>query len=144
MARCMCLLNLPKHQLTSPQISKHGLNSAVALFELIIPDTETPPWLYLPGIVLILALYLALAYLTHYTQGFYPYDFLDPEDGGGVLAGYIFGILAAACVIFIIVWVIILVRKRFSPPGKVSKYDGRFGRGTDVEMSTATPSKEQA
>lgn len=123
------------------QISKHGLNSLVALFEIIFPDTNRPPVLHLTGVVLILALYLALAYVTHATQGFYPYTFLDPSDGGGILAGYIIGILAAACVIFFIVWGIVWLRKKYTPPGKRSKYDNTYARGHNVELTTARPMK---
>lgn len=84
----------------------------------------------------MLALYLALAYITHETQGFYTYDFLDPADGGGLLAGYIIGILAAACVIFFLVWGVAWLRNKYTPPGKPSKYeDPRPSQGQrDIEM----------
>lgn len=65
-------------------------------------------------LVIFLALYLALAYVTHATQGWYPYSFLDPKHGGGRLAGYIIGILAAACVIFGIVWFAIWARNKMT------------------------------
>jgi hypothetical protein len=93
---------------------------------------------------LILALYLSLAYITHETQGFYPYDFLDPDNGSGALAGYILGILAGACVIFFIVWVFVWLRSKFTPAGQLSRHDahiGQWGVGGDVEMRYAGPRK---
>src|SRR5204863_3311230 len=87
------------------------MNSGFALFEIIIPRTSTPPFLHLPCLIFILLLYLSLAYLTHATQGFYTYSFLNPNKGKGRVAAYVFGILAAIIVIFLIVWCLIWVRK---------------------------------
>ncbi|ETN43590.1 uncharacterized protein HMPREF1541_02749 [Cyphellophora europaea CBS 101466] len=122
-------------------VSKHGLNSLIALVELVFPDTPRPPVLHLAFIILLLALYLALAYVTHETQGYYPYAFLDPADGGGRLAGYILGILAAACVIFFIVWAIVWLRSKYTPAGKRSKYDVPRPTGRDIEMSYGSSRK---
>lgn len=88
----------------------HALNSVWALFELIIPRTERPLWIHLPFLILFLALYLALAYVTKATQNFYTYGFLDPAGGTGTLVGYVFGILAGICVLFVIVWLLVWLR----------------------------------
>lgn len=77
-----------------------------------------------------MALYLALAYLTHATQGFYPYSFLDPNNGSGKLAAYIIGILAAACVIYGIVWVIIWIR-RWITETKLAMH-GKFAKNRNI------------
>jgi hypothetical protein len=79
-------------------------------------------------LVFLLALYLALAYVTHATQGFYPYGFLNPDKGKGILVGYIFGILAASIIIYIVVRYAILLRKilterKAGMTGKFSKKD---------------------
>lgn len=96
------------------------------------------PWLHIPFIVIILAMYLGLAYVTHATQGWYPYGFLDPKNGAGQLAAYIVGILVASLIIFLLVWGIIWVRRRFAGTGKRSKRDtgarGHYRPTTDVEM----------
>ncbi|KAL8951969.1 MAG: hypothetical protein Q9222_002092 [Ikaeria aurantiellina] len=121
------------------QTSQHALNTVFAAFEILIPRTPPPPPAHLPIIVILLALYLALAYLTHATAGFYPYSFLDPKKGSGKLAGYILGILAAACVIFGIVWVIIWARRwltetKLGMHGKLAKQPDTF----DEEMAEMT------
>lgn len=90
-------------------------------------------------LVILLALYLALAYVTHATQGFYPYAFLDPSYGRGRLAGYIIGIAAACVVIFLIVWGLVWIRRRFTGSAKRSKNDHslpRYGNTShNVEMT---------
>ncbi|KAI4124836.1 MAG: hypothetical protein LQ338_004614 [Usnochroma carphineum] len=113
--------------------SQHALNTVFAAFEIFFTRTSPPPPAHLSILVLILALYLALAYLTHATEGFYPYSFLDPKKGSGKLAGYILGILAAACVIFVIVWALIWIR-RWLTETKLGMH-GKFVkiRNTDVE-----------
>ena len=111
------------------QISRHGLNSFFALFEVLIPRTSAPPLLHILFLIIILALYLGLAYLTYRTQGFYVYNFLNPAQGVGLTAGYIFGILAACIVVFGIVWAIIWVRSR------VTDRSERKAGHRDIELS---------
>lgn len=93
-------------------ISQHAMNSGFALFEIFIPRTEPQPVAYLLVLIVILALYLALAYVTKATKGFYTYSFLDPSiQKNGLVAGYVFGILIAILVIFSIVQGLIWARK---------------------------------
>lgn len=62
-------------------------------------------------VIILLALYLGLAYLTHATEGFYVYPFLDLQThSSGVVGGYIIGILVAAIIIFLIVRYLIALR----------------------------------
>ena len=112
--------------LTKRQLSQHAFNSFFCLFEILVPRTNPPPLLHLAFLVVILALYLALAYLTHYTQGFYPYSFLDISKGSGKAAGYIIGILIASCIIFGVVWGLIWVRRRISE--RTLGMNGKFSR----------------
>ncbi|KKY16097.1 hypothetical protein UCRPC4_g06008 [Phaeomoniella chlamydospora] len=118
-------------------VSQHALNSAYALFEIVFPATNPPPFLHLAGLVILLLLYLALAYLTNATEGFYPYSFLDPSTGSGKVAGYCFGILAAIIVIFLIVWGLIWLRRKFTGLGKKSKRDLTSAPPPDVEMQVS-------
>lgn len=50
----------------------------MAFGEIVIPRTLPHPWLNILPLAILLALYLGLAYLTHSTQNFYVYPFLDP------------------------------------------------------------------
>ncbi|KAF9891040.1 hypothetical protein FE257_004975 [Aspergillus nanangensis] len=98
-------------------LSQHGLNSLYALLEILLPTTNPHPLLTFPFLVLILLLYVALAYLTNYTQGFYTYSFLNPGPHGEhsrSVTAYCFAILAAIIVIFALVWAAIWVRRRLT------------------------------
>jgi hypothetical protein len=113
------------------------MNSLFALFEAFLTRTNPRPWIHLPLIIIILALYLGLAYLTRYTQGYYVYGFLDPSKGAGRTAGYILGIAAGIIVVFLIVKGLMWMRKWFTETklGRTGKFhDGRpLGTG-DVEL----------
>ncbi|ORX95699.1 hypothetical protein BCR34DRAFT_607871 [Clohesyomyces aquaticus] len=114
---------------TWSNISQHALNSVYALFEIIVPRTAPLPFLHIIVIVIILALYLSLAYLTHATEHYWVYNFLDNETHShGVVAGYIIGILIAAIIIFLIVRYLIVLRVWLTE-NKMRK-NGKFsGRG---------------
>ncbi len=65
-------------------LSVHGLNSLFALVEIVLPATSPrmmPFVSHLSVLLLVLSLYLGLAYLTRFTQGFYVYAWLDPQFG---------------------------------------------------------------
>ncbi|KAK6367428.1 uncharacterized protein PV06_06708 [Exophiala oligosperma] len=113
-------------------ISRHALNSLFALCELVLPATHTPPLLHLVGLIILLLLYLALAYLTHATQHFYVYSFLDPSKGSGKVTGYCFGIAAGIIVIFFAAWAVIWLRQRYTGDAKRSKRD--ITRHTPVDQ----------
>lgn len=123
-------------------ISQHALNSLFALVEVVLPRTSPPPPLHIVFLVILLACYLALAYITHATEGFYPYSFLDPGKGNGRVTGYCFGILIAICVIFGIVWGVIWLRnlatQKLGLEGKFAgqrrKADGLDVRERNVEV----------
>lgn len=98
-----------------------------------------PPFLHLVGLILILLLYLALAYLTHATQGFYVYSFLNPNTNGpGRVAGYAFGIAAAVVVIFLVVRLLIWLRHRFTADAKRSPRDVPRSRSMDLEVEMSS------
>ena len=52
-------------------ISQHALNTVFALFDILFTHAGPHPWTHLPFLIIILALYLAVAYITHATEGFY-------------------------------------------------------------------------
>lgn len=112
-------------------LSEHAMNSGFALFEIIFTRTEAPPFIHAFWLIIVLAFYLALAYITHATEGWYVYPFLNPSNGP-ILAGYIVGIAVAAVVIFSIVNCIIRGRKWLTER-KLHK-TGKFGvAGRDFE-----------
>jgi hypothetical protein len=125
-------------------VSQHGLNSLFALFELIFPRTDPLPWIHVLWLVVILALYVSLAYLTKATKGWLPYDFLDPgpEGPGGprMVVAYVLGILAAILVIFFVI-VGLMYLRRWIVEAKLHM-GGKFKKDTvkksrDVEMAPA-------
>lgn len=111
------------------QISSHGLNSVIALLEIILPRTQPLPWIQLPWFVFIMGGYLGIAYITEATQGFYTYSFLNPDTkGAGITAAYCIGIMAGTAILFCIVkgliWVRMWITERlFHMTGKLSHKD---------------------
>ncbi|KAJ7148063.1 hypothetical protein C8R43DRAFT_522183 [Mycena crocata] len=93
-------------------ISIHALNSVFALFEILLTNAPPAPWLALPVHILLLAGYLGVAYITHITQGFYTYDFLDPHKEGALLAAYIVGIAVGEIVVFLLARGVTVLRQR--------------------------------
>jgi len=90
-------------------ISFHALNTVFVVIEVM--SCRVPmPWGYLPLCVITLGLYLGLAYLVHAVQDFYLYNFLNPANGKGHLAGYIVGIAVGGIVLFLIMWAVTKLR----------------------------------
>ncbi|KAI0096327.1 hypothetical protein F4776DRAFT_651731 [Hypoxylon sp. NC0597] len=117
-------------------VSQHALNSFFALFEIVVPRTAPQPWVHVLWLIVLLALYLALAYVTRATKGFYTYSFLDPGKTGSLVAAYVFGIAAATIIIFGIVKGLIWTRRwvteeKMGRRGKFAKTT--TGSRTDVE-----------
>ncbi|KAI1414876.1 hypothetical protein F5Y13DRAFT_157422 [Hypoxylon sp. FL1857] len=115
-------------------ISQHALNSFFALFEIAVPRTAPQPWVHALWLIVLLALYLALAYVTRATKGFYTYDFLDPGRTGSLVAAYVFGIAVASILIFGIVKGVVWTRcwateEKMGRKGKFARTASR----TDVE-----------
>ena len=121
-------------------VSQHALNSAFALFELTIPRTDPPPPLHMLWLILVLALYLAVAYITHADKGFYPYSFLDPGEQGPLVAAYVFGIAVGCLIVFGVVWGLIWLRRyvtetRLGKQGKFAKAGRDLSAAGDMEMA---------
>ncbi|KAH9857708.1 hypothetical protein C2E23DRAFT_720282 [Lenzites betulinus] len=95
-------------------ISQHAMNSAYALFEITVTNAPPSPWLHLPLCIFMLACYLAVAYITHATQGFYTYSFLDPAKEHGKLAAYIVAVAVAECIAFLLARALTALRMRLS------------------------------
>lgn len=54
------------------------MNSVFAFLEIILVRSDPHPGINLVMLVIILACYLGLAYLSYDTWGFYVYGFLNP------------------------------------------------------------------
>ncbi|KAL1903164.1 hypothetical protein Sste5346_000449 [Sporothrix stenoceras] len=119
-------------------VSQHAMNSGFALFEIVFARTAPQPWVHVAGLIVLLALYLGLAYITRATKGFYVYSFLDPaqKGGSGMIAAYVFGIAVGCLVVFAIVQGLIWVR-RWATETK-GGMTGKFARAdrlaVDIEM----------
>jgi hypothetical protein len=98
-------------------ISMHAMNSLFAIFEILFTNVGPAPWLHSLFLILIMLGYLGVAYITHATQGFYTYKFLDPKKEKGFLAAYIAGIPVGECLIFTGVRFICLFRQKLTSRG---------------------------
>ncbi|KAJ6260753.1 hypothetical protein Dda_4982 [Drechslerella dactyloides] len=129
--RAICMLSVANMYLCDMQISVHALNAVIAFLEIVVPRSEPLPWMHIPLFMPILGGYLAIAYITKATQGFYTYSFLDPKrSGSGVTAAYCIGILIGTVLLFSIVKGLIWVRmwateRKLGMMGKFSERDPR-------------------
>ena len=93
-------------------VSIHALNSAFATFEIGLTQTPPLPWLHLPALLLIMAMYLGVAYIMKTSAGVYVYLWLDPKVGVGKLVAHIIGYAMAMIVVFTLVRGAIWLRGR--------------------------------
>lgn len=120
-------------------VAQHALNAAFALFEIVVPRTAASQMrpVHMLWLIVLLALYLGLAYLTYERRGFYVYPFLDPDaNGPGILVAYIFGIAVGTLLVFGIVKGLVWVRQWLTE--RVVGMDGKFAGqpSYDQEMGT--------
>jgi hypothetical protein len=103
-------------------ISFHGLNSLFAICEIIFSAAGPPPFFsHLTVVSLLLALYLALAYLTKFTQDFYPYPWMAPMFGWQGIVAHVFGYGGGMVVIYAMVWAANWLRERIVVAVKARK-----------------------
>lgn len=128
------------------KVSLHALNSVFAIFEIVVPRTERPPWIHILFLIFILAGYLGVAYITKATKGFYTYSFLDPTNSKGRVVAYVFGIAIAIVVVFCIVYLLIwgrlaLCERVLGLKGKFSKRskEGEDEKGEQGRIRIQTP-----
>lgn len=114
-------------------LSVHGLNSVFAIVEILLPATEAPPLSHLSVVLLILSIYLGLAYLTRYTQGFYVYEWLNPAHGTVSIILHVLGYAAGIIAIFLLVSGAIRLRNMLVR--KMNKEDGASIREKGMRLS---------
>lgn len=136
-------------------VSQHALNSVFGLFELAFSRINPSPWIHLLWLIVILACYCGLAYVTYATKHYYVYSFLNPNPpdhvvtngvktnrggvGKGAVVGYVFGIAAAIILIFCVSKGLQTLRKwgaekKAGMKGKF--YAGRRMGSGEVELET--------
>ncbi|KZV94586.1 hypothetical protein EXIGLDRAFT_611545 [Exidia glandulosa HHB12029] len=120
-------------------ISHHALNSAFAVFEIIFARTERPPLIHGPLVVLLLGGYAGVAYITHATEAFYTYGFLDPSKRGvgaqiGIIiamGGIVIGLfIAVSCLVWLRLWV---AEEKLGLRGKFAERDRAQAATQSVE-----------
>ncbi len=109
-------------------VSQHALNTVFGLFELFVTRIDPAPWVHLVFLIVILACYCALAYVTYATKGYFVYSFLNPNPshsiinsagkkeniggfGKGGVVGAVFGIALAIIVLFCVTKGLVWLRK---------------------------------
>ncbi|KAH8773946.1 hypothetical protein BGZ57DRAFT_763406 [Hyaloscypha finlandica] len=121
-------------------VSQHALNSVFGLFELAFSRINPSPWIHLLWLIVILACYCGLAYVTYATKHYYVYSFLNPNPPDhGAVVGYVFGIAAAIILIFCVSKGLQTLRKwgaekKAGMKGKF--YAGRRMGSGEVELET--------
>ncbi|PSR75352.1 hypothetical protein PHLCEN_2v9215 [Hermanssonia centrifuga] len=131
-------------------ISEHALNTVFAAFEIFFtnagvlsasPAARGLPWMHLPFLLVLLACYLGVAYITAGAQGFY-----NPHTQHGLLAAYIVGIAIGEAIVFTLVRYLCLFRHHLSirmsrfgmesvsvDEGSGKRYSGLLADGEDWE-----------
>lgn len=84
-------------------VSVHGLNSFFALTEIVLPATAPLPFTHLAAALAVMSLYLALAYMTRYTQGWYVYEWLNPVHGNASIILHMLWYAVGMVIIFFLV-----------------------------------------
>ena len=125
-------------------LSVHLMNTVMALFEIALATTEPLPWAHLPVLMVILSLYLGLAYLTRATGGFWVYEWLAPYFGWWKIVLHVLGYTVAIVLIFAFVRYAIWTRNwlLWRYKGELVDTDAviaeKLGRETDSSRSSRT------
>lgn len=114
-------------------VSFHALNTVFSLFEIILTNSPPAPWLTLPFGIFFLAGYLGIAYITHATQGFYTYSFLDLQKQHAKVAAYIVGIAVGEIIIFCLIRGVIVLRERSAIRARRVMVGGPMDENVDDE-----------
>lgn len=104
-------------------LSVHGLNSLFALLEIWLPGTGRSPISHLAVLLVVLSLYLGLAYLTKLTQDFYVYEWLNPAHGHWSIVFHILGYTGGVITIFALNSIMQLLKQRLAKRWKRDEID---------------------
>jgi hypothetical protein len=123
-------------------LSVHGLNSVFAIVEIVLPATEAPPVSHLSVVLLVLSVYLGLAYLTRYTQGFYVYEWMNPAHGNVSIILHILGYAGGIITIFFLVSGAIRLRNMLTRRLSEGKDLGYHEKGVKLDDASDTESSD--
>lgn len=119
-------------------ISVHGLNSVFAIVEIILPATAAPPLTHLSVVLLILSIYLGLAYLTRYTQGFYVYEWMNPAHGNASIILHVLGYAGGMLAIFLVVRYMIIGRNTLARKLELRRGEGLHEKAIKLDHGSST------
>lgn len=105
-------------------LSVHGLNSVFAVIEIVLPATQPVPLTHLSVVLLVLSVYLGLAYLTRWTQGFYVYEWMNPAHGNWSIVAHIAGYAGGMVAIFFLVRFAIIARNKMAGRKELTRSEG--------------------
>lgn len=124
-------------------VSLHGLNSLFAIFEIVFSATAPPPlFSHLLIVGIILVLYLGLAYLTKWTQNFYPYPWMAPMFGWQGIVAHVFGYGGGMAAIYAFVWGAKWLRERIVVGVKARRE--AHAQTWDMESGRTSPSSQSS
>ena len=117
-------------------ISIHAMNSVFATFEIVFANTSPHPFLHLGPLLLIMTLYLGVAYITKATEGIYVYLWLDPHSGAAKIFLHILGYGLLLTAYFITVRYAIMLRYRLTRQPIKQSFDMLNSGRTSFQSST--------
>jgi hypothetical protein len=100
-----------------------------AITEIVLPATEPLSWNHLSVVLGVLSIYLGLAYLTRYTQGFYVYEWMNLAHGTISIVLYILRYADGMVALFVMARYAILARKILANRLRGRKEDGLGKKG---------------
>ena len=124
-------------------ISVHGLNSLFAICEILLSAVRPPPFFsHLLVVLVILSMYLGLAYFSKATGDFYPYAWMDPQFGWEGIVGHVFGYAGGMVGIYSIVWAVKWLKAPAQSSVVIEDNESRVYSGSECQSTESVEKKE--
>lgn len=94
--------------------------------------------MHLSVVLLVLSIYLGLAYLTRLTQGFYLYEWLNPAHGSVSIVLHVLGYAGGMVVITVIVRYAIVGRNMLAEKMDTARLNGSHEKGLRLDTPSDT------